>query len=431
MIPLSTRMRPDSLDGFVGQTHFMKKGSLFYNSIKNKTFESAIFFGPSGTGKTTLARIIAGELDSNFVEINASTTGTKELKEILKNASDRFHGLMKETTCLYVDEVHRWNKLQQDSLLKALEEGVVQFIGSTTENPYFSVNNAILSRVRNIYEFKRLAAEDILVILKRTLTDTEKGFGGLNIPYDEEALMVLARMAGGDCRVALDALGFIVDNLDLDGEGKISKEIVSEAMQKQTVFYDKEEDKYNLLSALQKSVRGSDPDAAIHYLARLIDGGADEMMIGRRLMVMASEDIGMAYPNAISIVTSCVQAAQMIGFPEARIPLAHATILMASCPKSNRANEALEAAMSDLHHRKVDDVPAHLMDSHYGGAAKLGRGLDYKYPHAYGGYVTQQYLPDNLYKEGVQYYEPSENGSEGAFKKYLESLKEIDKKNGR
>lgn len=427
MIPLSTKMRPDRLEGFVGQRHFMREGSLFYNSIKNGTFESAIFFGPSGTGKTTLARIIAGELDGSFVEINASTTGTKELKEILKNASDRFNGLLRETTVLYVDEVHRWNKLQQDSLLKAIEEGIVKFIGSTTENPYFSINNAILSRVRNIYEFKRLEAEDILTILIRTLKDNEKGFGGLNIRYDQEALTILARMSGGDCRVALDALGFIVDNL---AEGSIiDREIVSEAMQKQTTFYDKSEDKYNLLSALQKSVRGSDPDAAIHYLARLIHGGADEMMIGRRLMVMAAEDIGMAYPSAISIVTSCVQAAQMIGFPEAQIPLAQATILLASCPKSNRANEALKAAFADIKSKKIDDVPPHLMDAHYGGAAKLGRGLEYKYPHAYGGYVTQQYLPDNLYAEGVRYYEPSENGSEGAFKKYLEELRRIDSEN--
>ena len=427
MIPLSTRMRPSKLDEFVGQTHFMFEGSLFYNSIKNKTFDSAIFFGPSGTGKTTLARLIAREMDSSFVEINASTTGTKELKAVLEAAKDRFHGLLQETTCLYVDEVHRWNKLQQDSLLKAIEEGIVRFIGSTTENPYFSVNNAILSRVRNIYEFHRLTVDELMIILKRTIDDNEKGFGGLDVKYDDDTLRILASMSGGDCRVALDTLGFIIDNL---GEGnEITREIVAEAMQRQTTFYDKEEDKYNLLSALQKSVRGSDPDAAIHYLARLLEGGADIMMIGRRLMVMASEDVGMAYPNAISIVTSCVQAAQMIGLPEAKINLAEAVVLLASCPKSNASYNALLEAEHDLRHKKIDDVPAHLMDSHYSGAAKLGRGLDYKYPHAYGGYVTQQYLPDNLYREGVKYYHPTDNGNESSFKKYLMELEKIDERN--
>ncbi|MCI7248903.1 MAG: replication-associated recombination protein A [Clostridiales bacterium] len=427
MIPLSTRMRPSKLDEFVGQTHFMFEGSLFYNSIKNKTFDSAIFFGPSGTGKTTLARLIAREMDSSFVEINASTTGTKELKAVLEAAKDRFHGLLQETTCLYVDEVHRWNKLQQDSLLKAIEEGIVRFIGSTTENPYFSVNNAILSRVRNIYEFHRLTVDELMIILKRTIDDNEKGFGGLDVKYDDDTLRILASMSGGDCRVALDTLGFIIDNL---GEGnEITREIVAEAMQRQTTFHDKEEDKYNLLSALQKSVRGSDPDAAIHYLARLLEGGADIMMIGRRLMVMASEDVGMAYPNAISIVTSCVQAAQMIGLPEAKINLAEAVVLLASCPKSNASYNALLEAEHDLRHKKIDDVPAHLMDSHYSGAAKLGRGLDYKYPHAYGGYVTQQYLPDNLYREGVKYYHPTDNGNESSFKKYLLELEKIDERN--
>ena len=376
-----------------------------------------------------MARLIAKEIDSSFVEINASTTGTKELKVILDNASTRFYGLQQETTCLYVDEVHRWNKLQQDSLLKALEDGVIKFIGSTTENPYFSVNNAVISRVRNIYEFRRLETNEILSILERTLKDKEKGFGGLDIKYDDDALRILADMSNGDCRVALDTLGFIVDNLS---EGKvIDRKIVGEAMQKQTTFYDKEEDKYNLLSALQKSVRGSDPHAAVHYLARLLEGGADIVMIGRRLMVMASEDIGMAYPNAVTIVTSCVQAAQMVGLPEARINLAQAVVLMASCPKSNASNEALNKALSDLHSRKIDDVPDHLKDSHYKGANSLGRGLDYKYPHSYGGYVTQQYLPNNLYEERVKYYFPTENGSEGSFKRYLEELENIDEKNNK
>lgn len=420
MIPLSTRMRPNKLEDFVGQDHFMYPGSLFYNSIKNKTFDSAIFFGPSGTGKTTLARIIAREMDGNFLEINASTTGTKELKDIIERAKLGFYGLEQKTTYVYIDEFHRWNKLQQDSLLKALEEGVIKFIGSTTENPYFAVNNAVISRVRNIYEFKRLTSDNLLIILKRTLEDCNVGFGNLNIKYDEEALRILAELANGDARVALDTLGFIVDNLS---EGAvIDKKIVSEAMQRKVGFYDKGDDRYNLLSALQKSIRGSDPDAAIHYFARLVDGGADIQMIGRRLLVMASEDIGMAYPSAISIVTSCVQAAIMVGLPEAAINLSQAVIVLASSPKSNSANSAYEAALADLRSRKIDDVPDHLKDSHYSGAKNLGHGLDYKYPHAYGGYVTQQYLPDNLHQEGVKYYNPTSNGSEASFKKYLESL---------
>lgn len=423
MIPLSTRMRPARLEDFVGQEHFMYPGSLFYNSIKNKTFDSAIFFGPSGTGKTTLARIIAREMDGEFHEINASTTGTKELKELLDGARVKFFGLEKKTTYVYIDEFHRWNKLQQDSLLKALEEGVIKFIGSTTENPYFAVNNAIISRVRNIYEFRRHTPQDLIKLAKRALDDTEIGFGNLNIKYEEDALLMLANLANGDARVTLDTVGFIVDNLN-DGQ-TITKEIVAEAMQRKIGFYDKGDDRYNLLSALQKSIRGSDPDAAIHYFSRLIDGGADILMIGRRLLVMASEDIGMAYPSAISIVTSCVQAAQMVGLPEAAINLSQAVILLASAPKSNSCVSAYEAAMDDLHTRKIDDVPPHLKDAHYQGAAKLGYGLEYKYPHAYGGYVKQQYLPNNLEAEGVKYYKPTENGSEGSFKKFLESLEKL------
>ena len=422
MIPLSTRMRPERLEDFQGQEHFMYPGSLLYNSIKNKTFTSAIFFGPSGTGKTTLARIIAREMDSEFMEINASTTGTKELKDLIENAKLRFYGLENKTTYVYIDEFHRWNKLQQDSLLKALEEGVIRFIGSTTENPYFAINNAVLSRVRNIYQFERLQPDHLKKLILRALTDKEKGFGNLEIPYDEEALDILTDLANGDGRVALDTFGFIIDNLNLGD--KITKEMVAEAMQRKIGFYDKGDDRYNLLSALQKSIRGSDPDAAIHYFARLVDGGADIQMIGRRLMVIASEDIGMAYPSAISIVTSCVQAALMVGYPEAVINLSQAVIMLASAPKSNAAYMAYEKALSDIRKKKIDDVPLHLKDAHYQGAKKMGIGKDYKYPHAYGGYVQQQYLPDNLYAEGVKYYEPTSNGSEGSFKKFLEGLEE-------
>lgn len=420
MIPLSTRMRPLTLDEFTGQEHFLYPGSLFYNSIKNKTFDSAIFFGPSGTGKTTLARIIAREMGGNFHELNASVAGTKELKELIETAKVSFYGLEQKTTYVYIDEFHRWSKLQQDSLLKALEEGVIKFIGSTTENPYFAVNNAILSRVRNIYEFKRHTEDGLVKIIKRALADKDRGLGAIDVKWEEDAIKVLASLSNGDARVALDTLGFIVDNVDENTT--VKKEVVAEAMQRKIGFYDKGDDRYNLLSALQKSIRGSDPDAAIHYYARLVDGGADIQMIGRRLMVMASEDVGMAYPSAISIVTACVQASLMIGMPEAAINLSQAVILLASAPKSNASYMAYEKALSDIRNKKIDDVPSHLKDSHYQGAKKMGYGKEYKYPHAYGGYVKQQYLPDNLYLEKVKYYEPTDNGSESSFKKYLESL---------
>ena len=425
MIPLSTSMRPSRLEEFRGQRHFLYPGSLLYNSIKKKTFESAIFYGPSGTGKTTLARIIAAEMDANFREINATTAGTKELKEILDDARFRFYGLQNETTYLYVDEFHRWNKLQQDSLLKALEEGVIRFIGSTTENPYFAINNAVISRVRLLYEFKRLERDDIKSILIAASQDKEKGLGNYDIVYNQDALDMIAELSNGDARVALDTLGFIAENID-DGSA-VTVELVGEALQTKVGFYDKSEDKYDLLSALQKSIRGSDPDAAIHYLARLIEGGADVQMIGRRLMVMASEDIGMAFPSAVSIVTSCVQAALMTGFPEARINLAEAVIVLASSPKSNSCAVAIDEAIADLKSRKIDEVPMHLKDAHYKGARDRGvKG--YLYPHDFGGYVKQQYLPDDLYREGVKYYHPGTNGKEGAFKKYLEALHADDKK---
>jgi putative ATPase len=413
-------MRPERLEDFIGQDHFMYKGSMFYNAIKRKTFESAIFYGPSGTGKTTLARLIAREMDADFYEINAGTTGIKELKDILDKAKLKFFGLQKQNTYLFIDEFHRWNKLQQDSLLKALEEGVLRFIGSTTENPYFAVNNAILSRVRSIYEFKSLNNEDLYRILSAAIADKERGLGNRSASWDENALRALAELSAGDARIALDTLGFIVDHIK-DGD-MITLKIVGEAMQRQTTFYDRKEDKYNLLSALQKSIRGSDPDASIHYLARLLEGGADIQMIGRRLLVIASEDVGMAYPNAISVVTSCVQASLIVGLPEARIILSQAVILLASCPKSNSAILAIDKATTDLQTKKIDDVPMHLKDAHYSGAKARGIGEEYKYPHAYGGYVKQQYLPDNLFQSRVKYYEPTENGKEVAFKGFLEGL---------
>lgn len=423
MIPLSTKMRPNSIDDFVGQDHFLYKGSLLYNSIKNRTFDSAIFFGPPGSGKTTLARIIAKEMDSEFVEINASSTGTKELKLLIENAKLKFYGLQKSTTYVYIDEFHRWNKLQQDSLLKALEEGVIHFIGSTTENPYFAVNNAIISRVRSIYEFKPLKRVDLIKLINNAVRVMDDGREKITAAWNHKTKELLADMASGDARIALDSFGFIIENIE---EGiEVDESIIEEAMQSRINFYDKREDKYNLLSALQKSVRGSDPDAAIHYLARLLEGGGDIQMIARRLLVMASEDVGMAYPNAISIVTGCVQAALMVGLPEARINLAQAVVTLAASPKSNTSYMALSKAIEDLRKKDTGDVPSHLKDAHYSGAKDRGLGIGYMNPHDFGGYVNQQYIPDKF--KNTRYYEPGENGNEKSFKKYLEELEALKK----
>lgn len=420
MKSLSVRLRPDKLEYFVGQEHFFYDGSLFYNSIKNKTFKSAIFFGPSGTGKTTLARIIAKSVNSDFFEINASETGTKELKEVLGTAKDKFFSLREEITFLYVDEFHRWNKLQQDSLLKSLEEGAVKFIGSTTENPYFSINDAILSRVGRIYEFRKLSDSNLKTVLKRALSDTEFGLGNIKKSIDEDAVDLLSEISNGDLRYALDSLEFIFNNSNDD---KITSKTVKEACQRAKGTFHKSEDYYNLLSALQKSVRGSDPDAAVFYLAKLIDGGCDLKSISRRILVMASEDVSLAYPMAITVVNSCVSAAEKVGFPEARIHLSQAVCLLASCPKSNKTYLAVDKALSDIQNKTIDEMPAHIMDSHYSGAKSLGRGKDYLYPHNFGGYVKQQYLPDNI--SDVKYYEPTDNGKEKFFKSYLEGLKKL------
>lgn len=412
------------MEEFLGQEHFLYKGSLLYNSIKNKTFDSAIFTGQSGTGKTTFARIVCREMDENFVEINASTTGTKEFKEVLEKARRRFFGLESRPTYIYVDEIHRWNKLQQDSLLKALEEGIIKLVGTTTENPYFSINNAIISRVRQIYRFKPLDIDDLVKILKRALEDEKKGLGRLSINYDEEALRLLAELSNGDTRVCLDVLGFIGQNINEDE--KITKEIVSEAMQQKIEIFDNGDAKYDLLSALQKSIRGSDVDASIFYLAKLIEGGMPVDAIGRRLLVIASEDIGMAYPSAISIVESCVSAALIVGYPEARINLVHATVLLASSPKSNSAYMAYNRALIDIKTKDIGEIPKAIRDKNTvsgreNGNKQNGKVEVYLYPHDYGGYIYQQYLPDALHGN-TNYYMPTENGSEKQFKKYLEGL---------
>lgn len=425
MISLSNRMRPKKIDDFVGQEHFLFKGSILYNAVKNKKFDNGIFFGPAGTGKTSLARIIAGEMDGDFVELNATTSSTKDLKDIIETAKNKFYGIEKRATYVYIDEIHRWNKLQQDTLLKALEDGIIKFIGSTTENPYFSVNNAVLSRVRNIYEFKKHSHKDIKKLLNIALADKVVGLGNMGVSWSDEAMDALAQMSDGDGRLALDFMEYISNNARI-GEEDITVGLVEEAMQKRAYFFNEKEDKYNLLSALQKSIRGSDPHASVYYLARLFEGGVDIGTIGRRLMVIASEDVGMAYPNAISIVTACVHAAHMIGYPEAEITLTQAAVLLASSPKSNASYMALKRAKEDIRTKNGDDIPNHIKDGHYRGAVDRGI-VGYLYPHDFGGYVKQQYLPDSLYDKNVKYYMPTENGQEKTFKSFLEKLEKEGK----
>lgn len=409
MVPFSTYVRPDRLEDFIGQEHFLKKGALVYNAIEEGRFESAIFYGPSGTGKTTLARIIAKMQDDSFIQINAADVGISELKKILTEAKDKFYGIISKSTYLYVDEIHRWNKSQQDSLLSALEEGYIKVIASTTENPFFEINNQILSRVRNIYEFKPLANEDIIKLLKRGIeifTGDDK-----TIKYDEDALALIAEKSNGDARIALDTLGFILNSLK--GEDEITKEKVCEITQDvQYLKFNKLDDKYNVFSALHKSMRGGDPDAAVHYLARLLQGGEDVKVIGRRLLVAASEDVGLAYPQAMSIVRSCVEAAHMLGMPEARIPLSQAVVLISLAPKSRSTYNAINAAMDDVKKGRIDDVPDHIRNFHKNNDAKR---------------PADQFLPDNLYKKGTKYYIPSNNGLEkDLYSAYLKFKKGSD-----
>ncbi len=420
--PLAYRMRPETLDEFVGQTHIIGKGKLLYRAIMADQLGSVIFYGPPGTGKTTLARIIAGTTKAEFYQLNAVTAGKKDIESVIEKARTAL-GMTGRRTILFIDEIHRFNKAQQDALLPAVEEGVITLIGATTENPYFEVNSALLSRSR-IFQLKPLTTEEIETLLDRAVRDEEKGLGAMHGTLTQEARHFLAETAAGDARSALSALelGFLTTPRRPDGTLVIDLAEAEECIQKKAFRFDKNGDAhYDVLSAFQKSIRGSDPDAAIHYLARLIEGG-DLKSICRRLLVIASEDVGLAYPNAISIVKSCVDAAVQVGLPEAQINLAHAVLVLATAPKSNSAVRAIGAALSDIQTRDVGEVPPHLRDAHYSGSAKLGHGQGYLYPHDYPGhYVKQQYLPDALV--GTRYYEPADNKTERAIREYLGKLK--------
>ncbi|MCI6243628.1 MAG: replication-associated recombination protein A [Lachnospiraceae bacterium] len=422
--PLASRLRPTTLEEVVGQQHIIGKDKLLYRAIKADKLSSIIFYGPPGTGKTTLAKVIANTTSAEFMQINATSAGKKDMESVVEAAKNN-QGMYGKKTILFIDEIHRFNKGQQDYLLPFVEDGTVILIGATTENPYFEVNPALLSR-SVIFELKKLSTEDIKTLLMRAVTDPEKGMGSYHAQIDEDALEFLADMANGDARAALTAieLGVLTTDRSDDGIIHITLEVASECIQKRVISYDKTGDNhYDTVSAFIKSMRGSDPDAAVYYLARMLYAGEDIKFIARRIMILAAEDIGNADPNALTVAVSAAQAVERLGMPEARIVLAQAVTYMASAPKSNSAIKAIDKAMDLVEHTKTPPVPAHLQDAHYKSSGKLGHGIGYKYAHDYKNhYVKQQYLPDGLTDQ--VFYEPSENGYEAQIREYYKKIKE-------
>ena len=421
--PLASRMRPTTLDEVVGQKHIIGKDKLLYRAIKADKLGSVIFYGPPGTGKTTLAKVIANTTSARFEQINATVAGKKDMEEIVKNAKDSI-GMYGQKTILFVDEIHRFNKSQQDYLLPFVEDGTITLIGATTENPYFEVNNALLSRSR-IFELKPLEKQDIRELVMRAVYDTEKGMGTYGADITDEAADFLADVANGDARAALNAveLGILTTDKSDDGKIHITIDVAAECIQKRVVRYDHDGDNhYDTISAFIKSMRGSDPDAAVYYLARMLYAGEDVTFIARRIMICASEDVGNADPNALVVAVSAAQAVERIGMPESQIILSQAAAYVATAPKSNAAYMGIAKAMKTVADTRTMPVPAHLQDRHYKGAEKLGHGLGYKYAHDYPNhYVTQQYLPDGM--EGMRFYEPSENGYEKKIKEHMAFIK--------
>ncbi len=420
--PLASRLRPTTIDEIAGQQHIIGKDKLLYRAIKADKLGSLIFYGPPGTGKTTLAKVIANTTSAEFKQINATIAGKKDMEEVVAQAKNNM-GMYGKKTILFVDEIHRFNKGQQDYLLPFVEDGTLILIGATTENPYFEVNSALISR-SSVFELKSLEKEDIKTILKRAVYDEVKGMGSYGAEITEEALEFLADISGGDARNALNAieLGILTTQRGEDGKIHITVEVVEECIQKRVVRYDKNGDNhYDIISAFIKSLRGSDPDAAVYYLAKMLYAGEDIKFIARRLMISASEDVGNADPNALTVAVSASQAVERIGMPEARIILAQAATYIASAPKSNASYLAINEAMESVKTQKTT-IPPHLQDAHYKGAANLGHGVGYKYAHDYPEhYVKQQYLPDEIV--GSKFYRPTELGYEKGIKERLERLK--------
>ena len=410
--PLAARIRPTALDEVVGQEHIIGKGRLLRRAIQADKLGSLIFYGPPGTGKTTLAKVIANTTSAEFVQLNATTSGKKDMEEAVKAAKDRM-GMYGKKTILFIDEIHRFNKSQQDYLLPFVEDGTVTLIGATTENPYFEVNGALISR-STVFELKPLSAQDIRALILRAVYDGEKGMGMYNAAIDEDAADFLADVAGGDARRALSAveLGVLTTAPSEDGKIHITLEIAQECIQRRAPRYDKGGDNhYDTISAFIKSMRGSDPDAAVYYLARMLEAGEDPKFIARRIMICAAEDVGNADPQAIQVAVSCSLACERIGMPESQILLAQAAAYVAGAPKSNAAVNAISAARELVGKTGNLPVPPYLQDAHYGGAGRLGRGIGYQYAHLYQEhYSGQPYLPEAV--RGVHLYEPSENGYE-------------------
>lgn len=420
--PLASRLRPKTLEEVVGQQHIIGKDKLLYRAIKADKLSSIIFYGPPGTGKTTLAKVIANTTSANFTQINATVAGKKDMEEVVRQAKDN-QGMYGKKTILFVDEIHRFNKGQQDYLLPFVEDGTLILIGATTENPYFEVNGALISR-SSIFELKPLEKEDIRKLIMRALTDEERGMGSYHAIIDEDALEFLADICGGDARNALNAieLGVLTTERSEDGKIHITIDVVSECIQKRVVRYDKGGDNhYDTISAFIKSMRGSDPDAAVFYLAKMLYAGEDVKFIARRIMICASEDVGNADPMAISVAVAAAQAVERVGMPEAQIILSQAVLYVATAPKSNSAVNAIMAANAAVRAHKTT-VPSHLQDAHYKGSANLGRGTGYKYAHDYPNhYVEQQYLPEEI--KDMQFYEPSDMGYEKAIQEHFQRIK--------
>ena len=429
--PLASRMRPTTLDEVVGQKHIIGKDKLLYRAIKADQLGSIIFYGPPGTGKTTLAKVIANTTSASFRQINATVAGKKDMEDVVKEAKDAL-GMYGKKTILFVDEIHRFNKSQQDYLLPYVEDGTLILIGATTENPYFEVNGALLSRSR-IFELKALEKDDVKELILRAVKDEKKGMGSYHAVIDDEAADFLADVSGGDARAALNAveLGVLTTERDAaDGLIHITLEVAQECIQKRAVRYDKDGDNhYDTISAFIKSMRGSDPDAAVYYLARMLYAGEDIKFIARRIMICAAEDVGNADPQALTVAVSAAQAVERIGMPEAQIILSQAVLYVATAPKSNSACNAVFEAMDAVKNQRSMPVPVHLQDSHYGGSAKLGHGIGYKYAHNYPNhYVKQQYLPDGM--EGQTFYHPSENGYESKIVEHMRLLRESAEDDG-